>query len=145
MSPAITASSALRFLYRSSSRIGSLPLPRRRLFRQPVRSPVFRPFSTTFPTLHSVPKDSPREPQTSRLVEQPETPQPPIPSRPPQPSYDITFTCTPCSTRSTHRITKHAYHHGSILITCPSCRNRHIISDHLNVSKISRPYTLDTW
>src|SRR5438045_8265797 len=46
-------------------------------------------------------------------------------------AYDITFTCKPCSTRATHRISKQAYHYGSVLITCPECRNRHIISDHL--------------
>lgn len=50
------------------------------------------------------------------------------------PSYDITFTCRPCSHRSTHRISKQGYHKGSILITCPDCKNRHVISDHLKVS-----------
>jgi mitochondrial protein import protein ZIM17 len=50
-----------------------------------------------------------------------------------QPHYELTFTCVPCSERSTHTISKQGYHHGSVLITCPSCRNRHIISDHLNI------------
>jgi hypothetical protein len=50
-----------------------------------------------------------------------------------KPAYDITFTCKPCSTRSTHRISKQAYHYGSVLITCPECKNRHVISDHLKV------------
>ena len=45
----------------------------------------------------------------------------------------MTFTCVPCGTRSAHNISKQGYHHGSVLITCPSCRNRHIISDHLNI------------
>lgn len=54
--------------------------------------------------------------------------------RAPKPEYEMTFTCTPCGTRSTHRISKQGYQYGSVLITCPECRNRHIISDHLNVS-----------
>lgn len=55
-------------------------------------------------------------------------------SEPPKvPSYDMTFTCRPCSHRSTHRITKQGYHHGTVLITCPECKNRHVITDHLRV------------
>ncbi|KAG4434726.1 hypothetical protein IFR05_009803, partial [Cadophora sp. M221] len=51
----------------------------------------------------------------------------------PKPEYEMTFTCTPCSTRSTHRVSKQGYHKGSVLITCPECKNRHVISDHLNI------------
>ena len=50
------------------------------------------------------------------------------------PSYDLTFTCSPCDKRSTHRITKQGYHKGTVLITCPECKNKHLISDHLKVS-----------
>lgn len=50
-----------------------------------------------------------------------------------EPHYELTFTCVPCSGRSSHTISKQGYHKGSVLITCPSCRNRHIISDHLNI------------
>ncbi|KAH6691524.1 DNL zinc finger protein [Plectosphaerella plurivora] len=50
-----------------------------------------------------------------------------------QPHYRLSFTCAPCSARSTHNISKQGYHHGSVLVTCPSCRNRHVISDHLNI------------
>ena len=50
------------------------------------------------------------------------------------PSYHLTFTCRPCKTRSTHKMSKQGYHHGTVLITCPNCKNRHIISDHLKVS-----------
>ncbi|RYP03986.1 hypothetical protein DL764_004757 [Monosporascus ibericus] len=47
--------------------------------------------------------------------------------------YFLTFTCVPCSGRSSHNVSKQGYHHGSVLITCPSCRNRHVISDHLHI------------
>ncbi|KAI0889619.1 DNL zinc finger-domain-containing protein [Annulohypoxylon maeteangense] len=50
-----------------------------------------------------------------------------------QPHYKITFTCKPCGHRSEHEVSKTGYYHGSVLITCPSCRNRHIISDHLGI------------
>lgn len=49
------------------------------------------------------------------------------------PSYELTFTCIPCGERSAHRVSKQGYHHGSVLITCPSCRNRHVISDHMGI------------
>ena len=57
------------------------------------------------------------------------------PSRPPprEPSYEVTFTCNPCRVRSSHYITKHGYHRGTIVISCPSCKSRHIISDHLKI------------
>ncbi|KAI0021078.1 DNL zinc finger-domain-containing protein [Xylariomycetidae sp. FL0641] len=50
-----------------------------------------------------------------------------------EPHYMLTFTCVPCGDRSQHYISKQGYHRGSVLITCPSCRNRHIISDNLNI------------
>ena len=49
------------------------------------------------------------------------------------PAYEITFTCKPCGHRSTHTISKLGYHKGTVLITCPDCSNRHVISDHLKV------------
>ena len=52
---------------------------------------------------------------------------------PETPAYELTFTCKPCKHRSTHRISKHGYHKGTVLITCPECSNRHLISDHLKV------------
>ncbi|RAL01376.1 DNL-type zinc finger protein, partial [Aspergillus ibericus CBS 121593] len=50
-----------------------------------------------------------------------------------EPAYQITFTCKPCGHRSSHRISKHGYHRGTVLIKCPSCENRHVISDHLKI------------
>jgi protein import protein ZIM17 len=50
-----------------------------------------------------------------------------------EPAYEMTFTCRKCLERSSHRITKQAYHFGTTLITCPGCKNRHLISDHLKI------------
>ena len=47
--------------------------------------------------------------------------------------YQLSFTCVPCGHRSHHNVSKQGYHTGSVLITCPSCRNRHVISDHLDI------------
>jgi protein import protein ZIM17 len=49
------------------------------------------------------------------------------------PAYEMTFTCKQCDTRSSHKISKQGYHHGTVLINCPGCKNRHLISDHLKV------------
>ena len=49
------------------------------------------------------------------------------------PGYEISLTCKPCRHRSTHKISKQGYHHGTVLITCPDCKNRHVISDHLKI------------
>ncbi|KAK4229173.1 zf-DNL-domain-containing protein [Podospora fimiseda] len=84
---------------------------------------------------HSIPR--PLKPQqqpsttTTSSTNNPST----TPSNPrqQQPSYELTFTCIPCSTRSRHTISKQGYHHGSVLIACPSCKNRHVISDHLKI------------
>ncbi|KAK3329811.1 DNL zinc finger-domain-containing protein [Apodospora peruviana] len=50
-----------------------------------------------------------------------------------KPTYELRFTCKPCGHRSAHHVSKQGYHHGSVLIACPSCRNRHVISDHLRL------------
>ncbi|KAI1149311.1 DNL zinc finger-domain-containing protein [Nemania diffusa] len=50
-----------------------------------------------------------------------------------EPHYELRFTCVPCGDRSAHTVSKQGYHHGSVLITCPVCRNRHVISDNLNI------------
>ena len=50
------------------------------------------------------------------------------------PAYDLTFTCKNCLSRSTHRVSKQGFYKGTVLITCPGCKNRHLISDHLKVS-----------
>ena len=50
-----------------------------------------------------------------------------------QPTYELSFTCKPCSERSSHIISKQGYHSGTVLVQCPKCKGRHIISDHLKV------------
>lgn len=52
-----------------------------------------------------------------------------------KPSYHLSFTCKKCDTRSGHVVSKQAYHHGAVLVQCPGCKNRHLIADHLKVSK----------
>ncbi|KAF7714785.1 Uncharacterized protein PECH_007314 [Penicillium ucsense] len=48
-------------------------------------------------------------------------------------AYQIVFTCKPCGERSSHRMSKQGYHRGTVLIQCPSCSNRHVMSDHLGI------------
>lgn len=48
-------------------------------------------------------------------------------------AYRIAFTCKPCGERSEHHMSKQGYHRGTVLIQCPSCKSRHVMSDHLGV------------
>lgn len=50
-----------------------------------------------------------------------------------QPAYEMSFTCKQCMHRSSHRITKQAYHYGTVLVNCPGCKSRHLIADHMKV------------
>lgn len=45
----------------------------------------------------------------------------------------IAFTCTAgdCGHRQSHTFTKRAYTKGIVIVTCESCKNRHLIADHL--------------
>ncbi|KAK4151498.1 DNL zinc finger-domain-containing protein [Chaetomidium leptoderma] len=113
---------------------------------QPRRLPVSIP-CTAIRLAHSIPRpsnpspfkqeqDQPTTPSESSSSS-PSSPEPSQPAQPPnvrqQPHYELTFTCRPCGERSRHRVSKQGYHHGSVLIACPGCSNRHVISDHLRI------------
>lgn len=81
---------------------------------------------------------SPSSPShTTRPLASSPTPRTPNSSPSPSathPAYEIYFTCKPCSHRSgPHRVTKQGFHNGTTLITCPSCQNRHVITDNLRI------------
>lgn len=59
-----------------------------------------------------------------------------------KPQYQLTFTCKKCTTRSSHQLSKQAYHKGTVLIQCPGCKNRHLIADHLKVRPTNLQPTL---
>jgi len=50
-----------------------------------------------------------------------------------KPQYMLAFTCKKCDHRSSHTISKQAYHHGTVMVKCPKCNNRHLIADHLKI------------
>ncbi|KAF6743004.1 DNL zinc finger-domain-containing protein [Ephemerocybe angulata] len=45
----------------------------------------------------------------------------------------IAFTCTvtDCGHRQGHIFSKRSYEKGIVIVTCSSCKNRHLIADHL--------------
>ncbi|KAK7204048.1 DNL zinc finger-domain-containing protein [Myxozyma melibiosi] len=59
-----------------------------------------------------------------------------------KPMYNITFTCTVCKTRSNHFFSKQAYHHGTVMVRCPGCKNHHLMADHLKIFS-DTPVTLE--
>ncbi|KAL7422767.1 hypothetical protein Q5752_002061 [Cryptotrichosporon argae] len=56
-----------------------------------------------------------------------------------EPRLSMTFTCTAddCNHRSTHEFARRSYERGIVIVQCPSCKNRHLIADHLGWFKES--------
>lgn len=129
---AATSSFALRHLARRPAAV-------------PSSLPTASPSAVTFIRLaHNIPRPkaaSPEESQTSGQTPATASQNTEVPGGAGKnysktglaPHYELTFTCLPCGTRSAHHVSKQGYHHGAVLITCPSCRNRHVISDHLGI------------
>ncbi|KAH7027312.1 DNL zinc finger-domain-containing protein [Microdochium trichocladiopsis] len=131
----MSASRPAAALLRSASRLSSRSVTRSQAQIHPTWSPFSRP--AIFRLAHTIPKP-PRQPPVSAPQTNPNNSTSEQPSEVKarklvEPHYQLTFTCVPCSERSTHVVSKQGYHRGSVLITCPSCRNRHVISDHLNI------------
>ncbi|KAI1103921.1 DNL zinc finger-domain-containing protein [Jackrogersella minutella] len=82
---------------------------------------------------HAIPKPPSQTRSSSSSPSESETEKKPARGKFVEPHYELTFTCVPCGGRSTHSVSKQGYHKGSVLITCPNCRNRHVISDHLGI------------
>lgn len=104
-----------------------------------LRAPFIRPATVNlqpFRAAHNIPrpptqtyaKPNPEQAQTGETPKS-EGERPEIKAS----HYQLSFTCIPCGHRSHHNVSKQGYHYGSTLITCPECRNRHVISDHLNI------------
>ncbi|GKT40425.1 uncharacterized protein ColSpa_00606 [Colletotrichum spaethianum] len=111
------------------ARPGASPLNRSSPILQALQNqrPQQLPFQPTIATrsAHTIPK--------SKAAREAEAKSPAQMRLEASPHYQLDFTCVPCDTRSRHKVSKQGYHHGSVLITCPSCRNRHVISDHLGI------------
>mmetsp|Transcript_14732 Transcript_14732/g.20628 ORF Transcript_14732/g.20628 Transcript_14732/m.20628 type:complete len:208 (+) Transcript_14732:96-719(+) len=43
----------------------------------------------------------------------------------------MAFTCTVCNVRSARMFSKKSYEEGVVIITCPGCKNNHLIADRL--------------
>jgi protein import protein ZIM17 len=125
--PPNTISSALRTITRRPLR----PLAPRRSVFLPITS--LRHYSNVPPSIESPKASADKKPPHGPRYTNNSTHEFKQP-KPIKPEYRMTFTCTPCGHRSSHTISKQGYHSGSVLITCPECRNRHVISDHLKVT-----------
>lgn len=121
-----SATCASLFIPTPSRHVASVP--KQPFLRHPL--PLQIPFRLTL-RYNSTSVSTPNEtidPETS-----PETPAQEQSSERQEGAYELTFTCKPCKHRSAHHITHHGYFHGSVLITCPRCKSRHVISDHLKI------------
>lgn len=110
-----------------------IPAASKRLIHTPRTSALTRPSAilcrTRLPSTARFESSAATPPQSNTTTQAPESRL----DRDQVPSYELTFTCNVCKTRSSHRLSKQGYHKGTILISCPGCKNRHLISDHLKV------------
>eukprot|EP00730_Choanoeca_flexa_P005459 TRINITY_DN11946_c0_g2_i2.p1 TRINITY_DN11946_c0_g2~~TRINITY_DN11946_c0_g2_i2.p1 ORF type:complete len:103 (+),score=5.59 TRINITY_DN11946_c0_g2_i2:131-439(+) len=49
-----------------------------------------------------------------------------------EPTYMIQFKCNKCGTTQTKHFSKHAYHHGVVIVECVHCEVKHLIADNLD-------------
>ncbi|KAL8174570.1 UNVERIFIED_CONTAM: hypothetical protein K2H54_049168 [Gekko kuhli] len=47
------------------------------------------------------------------------------------PRYGLAYTCKVCGRRAAQTVSRAAYERGVVIATCPGCRSRHLIADHL--------------
>ncbi|KAF2144221.1 uncharacterized protein K452DRAFT_223580 [Aplosporella prunicola CBS 121167] len=121
LSSALSSALAARTPARTVSRSVFQPAPVRRAVACYQRG-----FSTTTIARRDSSQSTPAQPTTAGSGE-------PTAPRDPPPSYELRFTCKRCQTTSAHRISKQGYHHGTVLVGCPGCRERHLISDHMKI------------
>lgn len=142
----MNATTAIRSLTRAlqqtlRSHIGlqrSWPAPSASLLRKPLQTPQ-TPLQRLAIRCHSTETSNTRAPKP--LTDRDSIPEENVKSdkeeiaarKALQPCYDMTFTCKKCLDRSSHRITKQAYHFGTVLVNCPGCKSRHLIADHMKV------------
>ncbi|KAL0482415.1 hypothetical protein AKO1_013057 [Acrasis kona] len=48
-----------------------------------------------------------------------------------EPRMQMIYTCKKCSTRSIAEFEKSSYERGVVIVTCPGCKNNHLVADHL--------------
>ncbi|KAK6340568.1 hypothetical protein TWF696_008895 [Orbilia brochopaga] len=132
--------------YSSATRPASRPVPLPRTFPSTL-SWTFRSYSSTdSPSILSPPPQNDTPTSDSQPSSSDESSSPASTTAsfqlPEKPAYEITFTCKKCYTRSTHRVSKQAYRHGTVLIQCPGCTVRHLIADHLKIFR-DKPTTIE--
>ncbi|KAF2796581.1 zf-DNL-domain-containing protein [Melanomma pulvis-pyrius CBS 109.77] len=139
-----SSSSLLRCLARSSapraaraSPPANIPAPKRRFHMPRTATPTLLRPSPVLTSLRSLPSALRHESSSSDSTPHTAASTTTAPDsrleRDQVPAYEMTFTCNKCTTRSSHRVSKQGYHHGTVLITCPGCKNRHLMSDHLKI------------
>ncbi|KAH6619461.1 DNL zinc finger-domain-containing protein [Chaetomium sp. MPI-SDFR-AT-0129] len=137
LSSPVSARTSTAFLHPARRIPRPLPSATIRLAHSIPRPRTPPPFTQPEQQRTSTAATSPSSPSTpSPTSTTPESTTPSSPTTPnilQQPHYELTFTCRPCSTRSRHRISKQGYHHGTVLVACPECKNKHVISDHLRI------------